>query len=124
MTIRQCIDFVRNTKDIDLKDTILIKLISDLDLKIKDEIIIPRENTELNNDLEKYDTSTPTDTVLLVPDQYSMLYVYWLYAQADYMTEELERYTNDMIMFNSIYDEFKKAYTRKYRRTETTQFQV
>ena len=47
-----------------------------------------------------YDIKEP-DAVLLVPEPYSMLYLYYLTAQIDFLNGELARYNNSMVMYNT-----------------------
>lgn len=55
-----------------------------------------------------------TDGSLAASGAYEDLYIYYLCAQADRTHEEFAKYNNDMIMFNSRYDEFAKEYHRRH----------
>lgn len=59
---------------------------------------------------EEYGALTPGDTVLIVPEPHAQLYVYWLCCQIDLALNELERYTNSMILYNNAYDEYARWY--------------
>ena len=63
-----------------------------------------------------YDGSTPGTTALLLPDEYSEIYVYKLESQADYVSGEIERYNCSASLFNSRLDEFVKHYAGTHRR--------
>lgn len=63
---------------------------------------------------ERYTTATPGDTVLIVPDPYSELYVHYLMAQIDYHNAEMARYTNSMSMFGASLSEFSNWYNRTH----------
>lgn len=57
-----------------------------------------------------YGTLTPGDTVLLAPEPHAQLYVYWLCCQIDLALNELERYTNSMILYNNAYIQYARWY--------------
>lgn len=61
-----------------------------------------------------YNTATPDDTLLLVPEPYDELYLWWLAAQIDYHNGEMTAYNNSIALFNTGYSVFAEAYTRKY----------
>lgn len=55
------------------------------------------------------------DTVLLIPDEFSQVYVDWMFAMIDYTNQEMSRYTNSMIMFNAHYADFANVWNRTHR---------
>jgi len=59
---------------------------------------------------EGYDDNSPGDTVLLIPDEYSDVYLFYLDARADLESGENERYNCSAELFNSKWDEFVKFY--------------
>lgn len=59
-----------------------------------------------------YDPELDMDTVLLVPEPYSNLYVKYLAAQVDYFNGELARYDNSMTLFNAALSAFADWYNR------------
>lgn len=63
---------------------------------------------------ERYTTDTPPDTVLLVPDPYSELYVHYLAAQVDYSNAEMLRYGNSLSMFAAALEQFANWFNRTY----------
>lgn len=63
---------------------------------------------------ERYTTATPGDTVLVVPDPYSELYVHYLSAQIDYSNGEMSRYANSLSMFRAALDEFSNRFNRTH----------
>lgn len=54
------------------------------------------------------------DTVLLIPDEFRQVYVFWMGAMIDYANQEMTRYTNSMIMFNTAYADYANAWNRTH----------
>lgn len=72
--------------------------------------------------IERFDGYTPeTDdgTELLGDDMYADMYVKWLFAQIDFANAEIQRYNNSVGMFNALYDNFTRAYTRTHMPKQT-----
>ena len=61
-----------------------------------------------------YAPDTDDGTELLADDMYADLYVKWLFAQIDFANAEMARYNNSVGMFNALYDNYVRAYTRKH----------
>jgi hypothetical protein len=85
--------------------------LSTLDGIIKREIIDTHEGYE-DITFTPYDTSTPMDTVLLVPDPYSDVYIKYLFTQIDFNNAEIERYNNSVAMYNVAYMLYSDHYNR------------
>ena len=49
---------------------------------------------------------------LIVPDMYADLYSFWLFARIDLTNGDIAGYTNNMILYNNLMDEFSRYYTR------------
>jgi len=54
------------------------------------------------------------DTVLLIPDDFRQVYVYWMGAMIDFANMEMARYTNSMVMFNTAYADYANAWNRTH----------
>ena len=63
---------------------------------------------------DRYTTATPSDTVLLVPEPYSELYLHYLCAQVDFHNAETLRYANSMQMFSAALTQFANWYNRTH----------
>ena len=61
-----------------------------------------------------YDQSTPRDTVLLVPEPYTNVYIYWLLSQIDLGNAEINKYNNDSAMFKAAWNEYSDHYTAEH----------
>lgn len=59
-----------------------------------------------------YDVEADMQTVLLVPEPYSDVYIKYISVQVDYYNGESERYANSMIMFNMAQDAFSAWHNR------------
>ena len=51
---------------------------------------------------------------LLIPDSYSDIYLFYIFAQIDYLMGEITNYNNDMSMFNERFDDFAAFYRRNH----------
>jgi len=54
------------------------------------------------------------DTVLLIPDDFRQVYVYWMGAMIDFANMEMTRYANSMVMFNTAYADYANAWNRTH----------
>lgn len=112
MTIQEAINQCDTMKPNQYSHNDKIRWLSIIDGKIKNEIIDEHIGFELIT-FEGYDDVTETDTVLLVPEPYSDLYVLYLFAQIDFNNAEFTRYNNSVMMFNSSYVAYQNYYNRK-----------
>lgn len=69
----------------------------------------------MQQDTVKYAYPDDMDKELLVDAPFESIYKLYLEAQIDYHNREYEHYNNSMLMFNSVFDDFKKAYIRENR---------
>lgn len=120
MTILQCITQLQSIKPHQYDDETIIRWISNLDGLLYNEIVSWHEppRDELGNPVEihhgPYDPETDMDTVLMVPEPYSDVYVKYLAAQVDYHNAEMQRYNNSMVMYNMAYTTFADWYNRTH----------
>ena len=110
MTIIDLITDVDEMKPNGYEQIYKIQWLSQLDGRIKDEIIDTHEGGE-DVSFSGYDASTPLSDHLLVTEPYDDVYRYWLEAQIDYANGEYTKYNNSM--FNEAYS----AYSRYYNKT-------
>lgn len=59
-----------------------------------------------------YQYPADMDKELLVKAPFEEVYTLYLEAQIDYHNREYGNYNNSMLMFNSIFEDYKKAYIR------------
>lgn len=112
MTIIEAINRIDSLKPNSYTQADKIIWLSNLDGIIQKEIIDTHEGAETT--FKGYDAETALDTVLLVPDPYSDVYIKWLEAQIDYVNGETNRYMNSMIMYNAAYSAFERFYNRTH----------
>jgi hypothetical protein len=89
-----------------------IHWLSKLDGMIYENIISRHEGGP--EKFDGYGPETDDGEELLAEDMYADMYVKWLFAQIDFANAEMDRYNNSVAMFNALYGEYKRAYTRKH----------
>ena len=111
MTISEAITQLQAVKENQYDDETLVRWISDLEGTLYEDIVKNHEDSE---DIPhgRYSVDTDMDTVLMVPEPYSDIYIKYLMAQVDYHNAEMQRYTNSMIMYNVALDAFAGWYNR------------
>lgn len=133
MKIEEALALVDNLKPNQYDDQVKIKWLSDLDGKVFKEVIktheLPFVEVEKISEItgESYTVLEQIEPVyagyteydmgkeLLVNEPYSDIYTYYIFAMIDFHNQEMDRYTNSMLMFNAKYDEFAAYYNRTYR---------
>ena len=113
MTISDAIARIDNLKPnrFDLADK--IRWLSELDGRIKNEIIDTHEGGD-DSEFIGYGEDTDINTVLLVPYPYDDIYIRYLEMQIDYANGETAKYTNSSTLFNEAYVSFIRYYNRTF----------
>lgn len=111
MTIAEAINKIDSIKPNNYSLPEKISWLSNLDGKIKIDIIDTHEGHEKVS-FSGYNEDVNMETVLLVPAPFDNIYLRWLEAQIDYANSEYTKYNNSITMYNTEYDEFAKYYTR------------
>ena len=62
---------------------------------------------------DRTDESGADSVVLLAPEPYSQLYVYYLCAQIDMQNQEFDLYRNNAALYNKAYSDYASYYNRK-----------
>lgn len=117
MTIDKIIDLVDAQKPNAYPSEVKIAWLDKMDRMAFQEIIATHE--EGQESFEGYDEDTDGETELLIPDEFWKVYLYWLYAMIDFANQEIQRYGNSMIMFNSEYAQFGNWYNRTHMPKQT-----
>lgn len=97
--------------------------LSELDGKVFNELICSHEGDD-QEAFHGYDQQTDMDTVTLIPEPYSIIYLRWLESCLDYMQGEMDRYNNSSAAFNQAYSEFSAWYTRTHMPVQKGPFNV
>lgn len=113
MTLEKAISTIDALKPNQFTDSEKTRWLSILDSRIKTEIIDTHEGAS-NITFSEYTDITPKSTALLVPFPYDDIYIKWLEAQIDYYNQEISKYSNSMIMFNSAYTDFWHYYNKNH----------
>lgn len=87
--------------------------LSNLDLRVKDEIIDTHEGAE-EISFVGYNVDTDKGIDLLVPAPYDEMYVHWLMAQIDLANGEYNKYNAEITMFNTLWEDYAKHYNREH----------
>ena len=126
MTLNEIITMVGELKPNQFEDNVLIGWLNAVEGKLITEVFSMREEDERIAALnyKKYDEKTDMDTELLVPDPHTDLYKYYLFSMIDFTNEEMDRYTNSMLMFNTSWQEFVNYWYRTHDTILTQRFQV
>ena len=113
MTIIEQITDVDALKPNGYEQAYKVQWLSQLDLRVKQEIIDTHEGGE-DVSFSGYNDDTPIDTELLIPHPYDEVYRFWLEAQIDYANGEYPKYNNSMAMFNTAYSAYERYYNRTH----------
>ena len=113
MTINEAIARVDALKPNNYDPVEKIKWLSELDGRIKAEVIDTHEGGE-NFVFRGYNEDTDINTVLLVPFPYDDMYIRYLEMQIDYANGETSKYGNSFVLYNTAYLNFCNYYNRTY----------
>lgn len=93
-----------------------ITWICELDHQIHKEIIQTHETNGIYpQTFDGYDENTSDETVLLVPDPYSELYIRYLAMKNDLFLNDISSYNNDTALFGSAYSDFANYFNRTFK---------
>lgn len=120
MTLQRVLDKTDELKSSDMSRDTRIEFINEVEGKIHAEIIMvnahlasaeecPVYSTEMENE-----TLEDTETELLVPAPWDMIYVYWLMCQIDLQNREMESYNNDRALYENAWEEFANYWRRTH----------
>lgn len=114
MKLQEAIDRADRTKPNMLPRELKVAWLAELDGMVIRELEQTHEGGE-SVIYTGYNEQTPPDTVLRVPEPYSSVYVWYLIANMDLMTGELDKYSNDHALYNNAYMTYSDYYTRTHR---------
>ena len=123
MTIATLIAKVDRLKPNQITEADKIAWLSDCDTFIFKTIIQTHEPEETTPEtFAGYTSETDDDTVLLAESPYDELYVYLLYFQIDQVNMELNKYNNDVTMYNNAMAKFAAFYNRTHAPIEAVTY--
>lgn len=114
MTLQEALDITDEMKPNMMKRDLKIKYLTEIEQLIHGEIVMNHEHAEEEEEKPVYTEETQEDTVLIVPDPYSMVYVYWLMSKIDIQNQEDARYNIDRAHFENAYDTMSDWWTRTH----------
>ena len=125
MTIQEALDLCDEMKPNMMSRKLKIRYLSEIEQLIYDEIVIKHEHTEAEDVKPEYTENSDEGTVLIVPDPYSMVYVYWLMSKVDIQNQEDDRYNIDRAHFENAYETMSDYWTRtRMPRTGVREFRL
>lgn len=114
MTIIEAINRTEAVKANQYTQEEKIRWLSILDGIVFKEVIETHENTE-GYAYSGYNDSTSLSTQLLIAEPYAQqIYPAWLAAQIDLCNDEIQRYNNNMDIFQAAYISYTAWYNRTY----------
>lgn len=119
MKLQEAVDITDDMKPNMMKRPLKFKYLTEIEQLIHAEILMRHEHTEQQEEAPVYTEETDPETVLLVPDPYSMVYVYWLMSKIDIQNQEDARYNIDRAHFEQAYDTMSDWWTRTYMPIQT-----
>ena len=116
MELDNLIERVKRDRPGEATEDELLTWVGQLDTAWLDEVICTHEPGE-EYDRQIYFRGymdAAGDETLMIPPPDDEVYIHWLYAKIDYRLGEMERYNNDMAMFNTLYSQAAKRYNRQH----------
>lgn len=120
MTLQEALDQVDELKPNMMSRKLKIKYLSEIEQLIYDEIVMTHEHTDELEGKPVYNEQTDDGTVLIIPDPYSMVYVYWLMSKIDIQNQEDARYNIDRVHFENAYKTMSDWWTREHMPVQRT----
>ena len=114
MTVQQMVTKVDELRPNQYTNERMVAWIYQLELLIWEALVKTHERPEgLREELMPYDEEHMTQE-MLAPDVWASVYEWWLYAQMDLANMELDKYNNDMAMYNTVWRELEAWWNRHY----------
>ena len=121
MTLKQALEkFDRVCKN-NIPKEIKTEWLSLLDASVFEEIILTHEDP-IQTEFTPYDDTTPEDTVLLIKEPYSEIYLCYLSMKKDLYYSDIARYNNDLALYTAAYMNFENHYNSKHQHIRTVDY--
>ena len=114
MTIQEALDQLDEMKPNMMSRRLKLKYLTEIEQLIWAEIIMKHEHPAEIEVQPVYSEETDPGSVLMIPDPYSEVYVYWLMTKVDIQNQEDSRYAVDRAHFENSYDTMSDWYTREH----------
>ncbi len=100
---------------------IKVDWLSNFDFSVYKEIIQTRENP-IVKDFVPYTPNSSENSVLLIEDPYSDIYIKYLSMKKDLYYSDISRYNNDLALFTAAYMDFENYYNSKHKPLKNVDF--
>ena len=120
MTLQEALDYTDAMKPNFMDRQLKVKYLTEIEQLIWAEIIMKHAHTEEQETKPVYTEETEPGTELMVPDPYSMVYVYWLMSKIDIQNQEDARYNIDRAHFENEYNTMSDWWTREHMPLQVT----
>ena len=120
MTIQDAIATADEMKANMVSPRLKYKYLTEIEQLVHGEIVMKHEHTAAQETKPVYTEETDKLTELIIPDPYSMLYVYWLLTKIDMQNQEDGRYNVDRAHFENAWDTMSDWYTRSHMPIQRT----
>ena len=120
MTIQEALDMIDEMKPNMMSRKMKIKYLNEIEGLVHQEIVMTHEHTEEEAIKPHYTEETEPGTEMIVPEPYSLLYVYWVMTKIDIQNMEDERYNADRAQFENHYNMMSDWWTRTRMPIQTT----
>ena len=125
MTLQDAINITDEMKPNMMSIMLKLKFLTEIEQLIHDEIVLRHEHPEEQHEKPVYTEDSDMLTEMIVPDPYSMVYVYWLMTKLDMQNQEDERYNVDRAHFENAWGNLGDWWTRtKMPRQKTREFRL
>ena len=114
MTIQEAIDRVDEMKENMMSIGLKIKNLTTIEQMIHSEVVMMHEHTAEQEARPVYTEETDRQTVLIVPDPYSDVYVSWLMCEIDRQNQEDGRYNADRMQFEANWRNMRDWWRREH----------
>ena len=114
MTLQEALDLTDEMKPNMMTRNTKIRFLKEIEQLIYHEIILKHHHAPGQYTEPDYSETTDPGTVLIVPDTYAMVYVYWIMSKIDMLNQEDARYMNDRALFENAYGTFSDYWTREH----------
>ena len=120
MTIQEALDQLDEMKPNMMSRRLKVKYLTEIEQLIYDEIVQKHVQAEEPAGKPVYTEDSDPGTVLIIPDPYSSVYLYWLMTKVDIQNQEDARYNIDRQHFENAYDTMSDWYTREHMPMQKT----
>lgn len=113
MTIQKLMEQIYETKPNGFAEQRLTDWLNEIESMIYTRIL-ERAKDGPAESVKAYDYPADAEQELLLPLPYTGIYLYYIYAQIDFANGDMNRYNNDVAMYNALYKDFADCYLHNH----------